>query len=313
MKAIEMKNVTRKFKDVVAIKNIDFAIEENKIVGLLGPNGAGKSTLMKIVSTLILPSSGEVKSFGIDVVKEKHKVRKFISLVSDYTVLEDELTPYENLILFGKISNVKDNLKSRALSLLEDFGLSQYKYRLTKNLSSGNKQKLNIARSLIKDPKLLLLDEPTIAIDVETSRFIREYILDQNLKNNKTILISSHYMWEVEQIASEIAILVNGSIVAHDKITNIMKNFEEKLSIYEIELKNTNYLSKLEKIKEEDNITGLKIISSTTAIIETPLKEKDFINLINKYDIEYDYRMMKISLEDVYSYIIRGRDYGKVG
>ncbi|KLO22788.1 ABC transporter [Marinitoga sp. 1197] len=307
MKAIEIKKVTRNFGNVKALKNINFEVEEGKIVGLLGPNGAGKSTLMKIVSTLILPSSGEVKSFGIDVIKEKNKVRNFISLVSDYTVLEDELTPYENLILFGKISNVKSDLKSRALTLLEDFGLSQYKNRLTKNLSSGNKQKLNIARSLIKDPKLLLLDEPTIAIDVETSRFIREYILDQNLKNNKTILISSHYMWEVEQIASEIAVLVEGKIVAHDKMINIMKKFEDKFSIIEVELENEKYLSQLEKLKNEPEIFGLKIISTTTAIIETPLNTKQFDEIINKYNIKCIYRNMKISLEDVYSYITKGR------
>ncbi|WGS64158.1 ABC transporter ATP-binding protein [Marinitoga aeolica] len=306
-KAIEMKNVTRKFGNVIALNNIDFEIEAKKIVGLLGPNGAGKSTLMKIISTLILPSAGEVKAFGIDVVKEKSKVRNLISLVSDYTVLEDELTPYENLILFGKISNVKEDLKSKALSLLEDFGLSQYKHRLTKNLSSGNKQKLNIARSLIKNPKLLLLDEPTIAIDVETSRFIREYILDQNLKNEKTILISSHYMWEVEQIASEIAILVDGKIIAQDKMINIMKKFENELSIIEVELESPEYLSNLEALKDEKIISGLKIISSTTAIIETQLKIEHFEELTKKYNIKCSYRNMKISLEDVYSYIIKGR------
>ena len=307
IKAIEMKNITRKFGDVVALDNINFEIGENKIVGLLGPNGAGKSTLMKIVSTLILPSSGVVKVFDIDVVKEKNKVRKFISLVSDYTVLEGDLTPYENLMLFGKISNIKENLRSKALNLLEDFGLSQYKNRLTKNLSSGNKQKLNIARSLIKDPKLLLLDEPTIAIDVETSRFIREYILDENIKNNKTILISSHYMWEVEQIASEIAILLDGKIVAQDKMIDIMKKFENEISIIEIELENPEYLTKLENLKNNENVFGLKILSSTTAIIETPLKPNQFEEILKKDNIKCNYRNMKLSLEDVYSYVIRGR------
>ncbi|GAB6188506.1 ABC transporter ATP-binding protein [Marinitoga arctica] len=307
IKAIEMKNVTRKFGNVIALDNINFEIGESKIVGLLGPNGAGKSTLMKIVSTLILPSSGEINAFGINVIKEKNKVRKIISLVSDYTVLEDDLTPYENLILFGKISNVRENLRTKALNLLEDFGLSQYKNRLTKNLSSGNKQKLNIARSLIKNPKLLLLDEPTIAIDVETSRFIREYILDENLKNKKTILISSHYMWEVEQIASEIAILLDGKIIAHDKMINIMKKFENDISIIEVELENSEYLSSLENIKNNENIFGLKILSSTTAIIETPLKSKQFEELLKKYNIKCSYRSMKISLEDVYSYITKGR------
>lgn len=306
-KAIEMKHITRNFGDVIALNNIDFEVDEGKIVGLLGPNGAGKSTLMKIVSTLILPSSGEVKSFGYDVVKEKNKVRNFISLVSDYTVLEDELTPYENLILFGKISNVKGDLKKRALNLLEDFGLTQYKNRLTKNLSSGNKQKLNIARSLIKDPKLLLLDEPTIAIDVETSRFIREYILDQNLKNNKTILISSHYMWEVEQIASEIAILVDGKIIIQDKMINIMKKFEDELSIFEVELESSDYLSKIEELKNNEYISGVKVISSTTVIIETPIKNIEFSKLLKDNNIKCTYRNMKLSLEDVYSYVIKGR------
>ncbi|AEX86127.1 ABC-type multidrug transport system, ATPase component [Marinitoga piezophila KA3] len=306
-KAIEMKNVTRKFGDVIALNNINFTVDEQKIVGLLGPNGAGKSTLMKIISTLILPSSGSVKAFGYDVVKEKDKVRKIISLVSDYTVLEDELTPYENLILFGKISNVRDDLKSRAIELLEDFGLSIYKNRLTKNLSSGNKQKLNIARSLIKNPKLLLLDEPTIAIDVETSRFIREYILDENIKNKKTILISSHYMWEVEQIASEVAIIVDGKIVEYDKMINLMKKFEDKLSIIEIELESQEYLKDIEELKNNENILGLKIISSTTAIIETPLKINEFEKLLKDKNIKCSFRQMKISLEDVYSSVTKGR------
>src|SRR6056297_3033747 len=220
MNAIDIKDLSKKFGNFYAVKNIDLEIKEGEIFGLLGPNGAGKSTIMRMISTLLKPTKGSIKINDHNINRNLYKVKKMISLVSDYNVLEDDLTPFENLKMFAEISNVK-NYKNKLEELMEDFGLNIYRNKLTKNLSSGNKQKLNIARALIKSPSILLLDEPTNAIDVETSRFIREYIIENNRKYKTTIIISSHYIWEVEQICSTVGVIVDGEIVFKDETDKI--------------------------------------------------------------------------------------------
>ncbi|BBE32134.1 daunorubicin resistance protein DrrA family ABC transporter ATP-binding protein [Tepiditoga spiralis] len=298
MKAIETKNLSKKFGELYAVKNVSLDIEKGKIFGLLGPNGAGKSTIMKMLSTLMLPTSGSIKVLGHDIKTSKQKIRSLISLVSDYTVLEDDLTPIENLEMFAEISNVK-NYSKKVKDLIEDFGLGIYKGKLTKYLSSGNKQKLNIARALIKEPKILLLDEPTNAIDVETSRFIREYIIEENVKSEMTILISSHYIWEVEQLATEVGVIINGNIIIKEKTNDLINKFNSMFGIYELTFKKEKFENVLNNLKKQKDILTIKPITKEKIIIE--VSNKDF----NIKDMNL--RKITPSLEDIYSYIVKNK------
>ena len=297
MKSIIINNVSKKYGNFYALKNINLQIDEGKIFGLLGPNGAGKSTLMKILSTLISPSKGNVEILGLNLQKNFSKIRKMISLVSDYTVLEEDLTSYENLKMFSEMSGIKIS-KDFIKDIMEDFGLNIYKDRLVKKLSSGNKQKLNIARALLKKPKILLLDEPTNAIDVETSKFIREYIIHENIKSKVTIIISSHYIWEVEQLASDIAVIIDGEIKLLDKTENLYSQFNDIIKIYEITFEKENFDEIMNSLKTQETIITTKPISENKIIIET---KKEFEGKNEKYYI----REITPSLEDVYSYVVK--------
>jgi ABC-2 type transport system ATP-binding protein len=298
MNAIEISNLSKKFGNFFAVKDVNLTIEEGEIFGLLGPNGAGKSTIMRMISTLLKPTSGNIKINGNLINKNLYKVKKMISLVSDYNVLEDDLTPSENLKMFAEISNIK-NYKNTLEELMKDFGLNIYKNKLTKHLSSGNKQKLNIARALIKSPSILLLDEPTNAIDVETSRFIREYIIENNRKYKTTIIISSHYIWEVEQICNTVGVIVDGEIVFKNDTEAIYEKFQNLMSIYEIIFPKNNFEDVIELLEEnDDKVFSFKIISNNKIIVETKNDDFDFPPFVEK-------RRLTPNLEDVYSYIVK--------
>ena len=302
MKAIETKNLSKKFGEFYAVKNISLNIEKGKIFGLLGPNGAGKSTIMKMLSTLMLPTKGSIKVLGYDIKTSKQKIRSLISLVSDYTVLEDDLTPIENLKMFAEISNIQ-NYDKKVKELIEDFGLGIYKGKLTKHLSSGNKQKLNIARALIKEPKILLLDEPTNAIDVETSRFIREYIIEENVKSEMTILISSHYIWEVEQLATEVGVIINGNIIIKEKTNDLINKFNSMFGIYELSFKKENFEDILNYLKKQKDILTIKPITKEKIIVEVSNEDFNMENIT--------LRKITPSLEDIYSYIVKNEKVGE--
>jgi ABC-2 type transport system ATP-binding protein len=298
MNAIEINKLSKKFGNFFAVKDVSLKIEEGEIFGLLGPNGAGKSTIMKMISTLLKPTSGNIKINGNLINKNLYEVKKMISLVSDYNVLEDDLTPSENLKMFAEISNVK-NYKNTLEELMNDFGLNIYKNKLTKHLSSGNKQKLNIARALIKSPRILLLDEPTNAVDVETSRFIREYIIENNRKYKTTIIISSHYIWEVEQICNSVGVILNGEIVLKNDTEVIYEKFQNLMSIYEILFPKSYFEEILNFLEENQNkLFSFKIISNNKIIVET--KNDDFI-----FPSFVEKRRLTPNLEDVYSYIVK--------
>jgi len=295
--AVSFEKVTKRFGNTIAVNNVDLRINRGEIFGLIGPNGAGKSTIMKMISTLLTPTFGEVRVFGQDLYKNKQTLRKYISLVSDYSVLEEDLTPYENLKLFATVADV-ENAEEKIDKFLLSFDLDKYERKLTKNLSSGNKQKLNIARALLKSPEILLLDEPTNAIDVESSRFIRRFILNENITKGTTIIISSHYLWEIEQLATSVGIIVDGKIVIKDSIDKLYERFDTKINIFELTIKKDDYQSVLEKVKSLPNITAIKPVSDEKIIVET--KDPNF----SLNELEVSQIKLRPTLEDIYSYII---------
>ncbi|PNR95937.1 ABC transporter ATP-binding protein [Petrotoga sp. 9PWA.NaAc.5.4] len=295
--AIEIKDVTKRFGKTVAVDNVSLQINKGEIFGLIGPNGAGKSTIMKMISTLLYPTSGKVAIFGTDISKNKTFIRKIISLVSDYSVLEDDLTPYENLKVFSIAAQV-ENAEAKIEEFLNTFGLNKYRNKLTKHLSSGNKQKLNVARALLKSPEILLLDEPTNAIDVESSRFIRRYIINENINKGTTIVITSHHLWEVEQLATNIGIIIEGKLVIKDNIDNVYNRFDSIINIYEINCKKEDYENLMAYLKDHNDVLAIKPISHEKIVVDS--KNSNF----KLESFQASIKKIRPTLEDIYSYVL---------
>lgn len=206
-------------KSVEALKGISLKVKEGEIFGLLGPNGAGKTTFMDIICNLILPDSGVIKVFGLDVVKQGLEVRRIVNVSSAYSKFYDELTVKENLEISAMLYNLKVNVK-KIISLVE---LDEYENKTFGDLSSGNQQKVVIARSLMTNPKLLLLDELTIALDPNIATKIRRVIKRFRRENGTTILLATHNMHEAEELCDRVAVIHRGKIVACDTVTNLKK------------------------------------------------------------------------------------------
>jgi ABC-2 type transport system ATP-binding protein len=232
--AVETKDLTRVFnpkkkkegKSVTALDSVDLRIEQGELFGLLGPNGAGKTTLLKILSTLLLPTSGKAYVAGFDVAKDFQEVRKRINMVSGGEVSGyGLLTVRENLWMFTQFYGIKSRVANERIdSLLEKFGMADKKNEKVRTLSTGMRQKMNVIRGFVTDPDILFLDEPTLGLDVNASRIIREYIVDW-VKNgkNKTVLLTTHYMAEADQLCGRIAIIDNGKILVCDAPQKIKK------------------------------------------------------------------------------------------
>ncbi|MBO3801290.1 MAG: ATP-binding cassette domain-containing protein [Thermoproteota archaeon] len=204
---------------IVALNNVNLSVEEGELFGLLGPNGAGKTTLVKILSTLIIPDEGTALVSGYDILKNPDKVRASIGVVSSgERSLYWKLTAKENLEYFARLYKVPEEVsRKRIKELLAMMELEDRANELVEKYSSGMKQKLAIARAILHDPKVLLLDEPTIGLDPSFSRSIRNFIKeDLNRKQGKTILLTTHYMDEAEQLCDKVAFINKGEIVALD-------------------------------------------------------------------------------------------------
>jgi ABC-2 type transport system ATP-binding protein len=212
---IEVKNLTKKFKDFTAVDDISFSVKEGEIFAFLGPNGAGKTTTIKILTTLLEPTSGSVTLNGFDVLKDHANVRKSFGIVFQDPSLDEELTAYENLDFHGVLYGIsKEDRNLRIKELLEYVELSDRKDSLVKTFSGGMRRRLEIARGLMHHPKILFLDEPTIGLDPQTRNKVWEYVKKLNEKEGVTVFLTTHYMEEAEKMANRIAIIDKGKIIA---------------------------------------------------------------------------------------------------
>jgi sodium transport system ATP-binding protein len=216
---IVVNDLTRTFFDpqrgeIKAVDTLSFECKSGEIMGLLGPNGAGKTTTLRILATLLAPTSGKARLNGYDVITEPGKVRKSLGFLSSTTGLYPRLTPEETLRFFGQINGMqKDTLKSRIDELISEFNISEYARVRCEKLSSGMKQKVSIARALIQDPPVLIFDEPTVGLDVIAANQTMKTILEYK-KRGKCILYSTHIMSEVEKLCDRIAIIHKGELQA---------------------------------------------------------------------------------------------------
>tara|TARA_B100001996_G_scaffold22129_1_gene17599 strand:- start:107 stop:829 length:723 start_codon:yes stop_codon:yes gene_type:complete len=210
---LEVNKLSKKFNNVEAVKNINFLIEKNKTLGLLGPNGCGKTTSIGMMLGLIKPTSGNVFIDGKDINKsEKNSLLSLINFASPYVELPKKLTVKENLEVYGRLYGVK-NLKNRVEEISEDLNLNSYLNKKTGELSSGQKNRVSLAKALINRPKLLFLDEPTASLDPDIGDFVRNYIEEYKKKNELTILLASHNMREVERLCDTIVMMKEGQLV----------------------------------------------------------------------------------------------------
>ncbi len=212
--SIELKNLKKNYNNFEAVNDLNFKIDTGKIIGLLGPNGCGKTTTIGMILGLIKPTEGEILVNGKNVEIEKNRIQVLekMNFISPYVELPKKLTVKENLIVYGKMYEVK-NLKERIEKLTIDLNLSEFQNRKTGELSSGQKNRVSLAKSLINRPEILLLDEPTASLDPDTGDYIRSYIENYASKNNTTILLASHNMSEVERLCSKVMMMKSGKII----------------------------------------------------------------------------------------------------
>jgi len=227
--SIEIKNLSKHYNNIEAVKNINFKINKGSIVGLLGPNGCGKTTTIGMLLGLIKPSSGAVfiNDQNIESEKNRTKILEKMNFISPYVELPKKLTVEENLKVYGKMYGV-NNLQDKISDLMKQLNLSEFKKRKTGELSSGQKNRVSLAKALINDPEILLLDEPTASLDPDVGDYIRTYIENFASKRGATILLASHNMNEVERLCNEVMMMKNGEIIDKGTCNDLIKKHGRK-------------------------------------------------------------------------------------
>ena len=228
---IEVNNLTKQFKNTLAVNNISFKINKGTIIGLLGPNGCGKSTTIGMMLGLIKPTSGTVVINGQNIENNRTSLLEKMNFISPYIELPKKLTVEENLKVYGRLYGVK-NLEGKISEIMEKLNLTEFKKRKTGELSSGQKNRVSLAKALVNDPEILFLDEPTASLDPDVGDNIRTFIEDFASKKGATILLASHNMNEVERLCHEVMMMKDGKIIDKGKSSDLInkhgrKNLEE--------------------------------------------------------------------------------------
>jgi ABC-2 type transport system ATP-binding protein len=224
MNIIEVKKLNKKFTDFVAVEDISFTVEAGEIFAFLGPNGAGKSTTIKMLTTLLSPTSGEINLAGYNPMLNPEEVRRSFGIVFQDQSLDDELTAWENMEFHGVLYALPKKIRrERIEQLLQFVELWERKDDLVKEFSGGMKRRLEIARGLLHHPKILFLDEPTLGLDPQTRQHMWSYLQTLNKTEGTTIFFTTHYIEEAEKIATQVAIIDHGKIIASGTVESLKK------------------------------------------------------------------------------------------
>src|ERR1700737_3580354 len=219
---IQVQNLTKRFDDLVAVRDISFEVQRGEIFAFLGPNGAGKTTTVNMLTTLLAPTSGQIRIDGLDLVKQSNEVRKRFGIVFQDPSLDSELTALENLQLHCALYSVpREERAPRMERLLRLFELWERRKSYVKEFSGGMKRRLEIARCLLHTPKIIFLDEPTLGLDPQTRNQLWTHIRRLNENEGITVFLTTHYMDEAERMANRIAIIDHGAIVAQGTLTEL--------------------------------------------------------------------------------------------
>lgn len=221
---ITIRDLVKKYKDVTAIDHVDLSIERGSIFALLGPNGSGKSTMIKILTTLLRPTSGSVVVNGWNIKKNPDQVRRSFGIVFQDPSLDDELTALENLEFHGILYRVPKKIRTeRTEALLKMVELWDRRKSYVKEYSGGMKRRLEVARGFLHHPKILFLDEPTLGLDPQTRNLMWQYITELNAREKTTVFFTTHYMDEAERVSDHIAIVDHGMIIAQGSVADLKK------------------------------------------------------------------------------------------
>ena len=225
MNVLKVTNLTKKFSSFTAVNNVSFDLKEGEILGLLGPNGAGKTTTIQMIIGVLTPTKGEVNYFGKNLKNNREEILEKINFSSTYTQLPWLLTVEENLKFISYLYEIK-NRNERIKKLAKIFKLEKLLKEQTKDLSSGEITRVNLAKAFINYPKVLLLDEPTASLDPETAEYIRKFLLEERDQFNVSIVWTSHNMAEVEEVCDRVILINNGKIIADNTPDKLAKTIE---------------------------------------------------------------------------------------
>jgi len=302
MSIIKVENLKKYFKDVKAVDNVSFELNEGEIFGFLGPNGAGKTTTIKMLVTLLKPTDGTAKILGYDIKEKPDDIRKNIGIVFQDPALDDRLTGKENLDFHARMYNMKKEQRERRIvDVLKLVNLEKKADTLVKNYSGGMKRRLEIARGLMHFPKILFLDEPTLGLDPQTRRVIWDYIKTLNEREKITIFLTTHYMEEADYLCDRVGIIDYGKILVIDEPSKLKNQIGS--DIITINCSDTDLCSNI--LKTEDWIEKIKIHGSNITISTTEIEKRlpTLLKLAEKNDIEIkSIDIRKPTLEDVFLY-----------
>ncbi|AUP79595.1 ABC transporter ATP-binding protein [Flavivirga eckloniae] len=240
---IEIKQLSKKYKgaDTFSVSNLDLCISEKDIFGLLGPNGAGKTTLISLLCSLIKPTSGSFVIDGLTYKKNKNQLKQLIGIVPQEYALYPTLTAFENLAYFGSMYGLKGNdLKLKIKDALKTLGLSQFSNKKINTFSGGMKRRINLIASILHDPKVLFLDEPTVGVDVQSKNVIINYLKALNEKGT-TIIYTSHHLNEAEAFCTKVAIIDHGKIITQGDPKNLIKEQKNAKNLEDVFLALTGH------------------------------------------------------------------------
>jgi len=309
---IEVKNITKKYGNFTAVDNINFKIEEGEIIGLLGPNGAGKSTTMNMITGYIEPTEGEIIVNGYDISKKPKKAKTQIGYMPEGVPLYSDLTVKEFVTYMAELKKVdRKTRKEKVEKIIEQTGLKDVEKKLTRNLSRGYKQRVSMAGALVGEPKILILDEPTVGLDPKQITEIRALI--KELGKTHTVILSSHILSEVNQICNKVIIINKGKIVAIDTPENLEKKVESNNTTY-VTVEDTE--NKMETIKEKiPEIKEIKLIKEnedgTKQYVLESEKDVDLRKIVfNEFAKEnitiFEMKKADTTLEDAFMKLIEG-------
>ena len=220
--SLEIINLEKTYRDKKAVNNISFKVNQNEIIGILGPNGCGKTTTIGMILGLLKPSKGKILINGIEIEKRRVELLDKLNFISPYIELPKKLTVQQNLIVYGKLYDVK-KLNEKIDYLSDKLKLTEILNKITGELSSGQKNRVSLAKSIINDPKVLLLDEPTASLDPETGDYVRSFLEEYQKEKKASIVLASHNMSEVERLCSSVLMMNNGSIIDYGSPKELIK------------------------------------------------------------------------------------------
>ena len=307
---IEVKNVTKKYGNLVAVNNISFTVKDGEVVGFLGPNGAGKSTTMNMITGFIEPTEGTIIVNGYDVSKKPIRAKKQIGYMPEGVPLYTELTVKEFITYMAELKRIKrKERREKVQKALEETGLKDVEKKLIRNLSRGYKQRVSLAGALVGDPDVIILDEPTVGLDPKQITDIRKLI--KKLGKNHTVILSSHILSEVSQICERVIIINKGKLIAIDTPEHLEKETEEKnVLLVTVEDKEDNMtklkndipeITECKLVKDNDDGTKQYMIESSANVD----LRKNLFDILPKRDITiFELKKAETTLEDAFITLI---------